>query len=59
MVLNDDVGAFLDSLGTERLSGAEISGDMHASRGWERFRSLMYPEFDLLDPGGESAASKS
>lgn len=56
VVLNDDVGSFLDSLGTERLSAAEISGDTHAERDWGRYTSLMYPEFDLLDPSAKVGA---
>jgi SAM-dependent methyltransferase len=48
--LNADVSAFLDSIGAERLSCAEISGDTHANRSWREYRSLMYPEFDLLEP---------
>jgi SAM-dependent methyltransferase len=48
--LNADVGAFLDTIGTRRLTCAEISGDTHAGRAWMEYRSLMHPEFDLLDP---------
>ena len=56
VLLNDDVSAFLDSIGAERLSCAEISGDTHA--GLEGgYSSLMYPEFDLLEPDGPSAGS--
>lgn len=48
IVLNDSVNEYLDALGTEDLSGAEISGETHARRRWREYASLMYPEFDLL-----------
>ena len=47
--MNDSINAYLDALGTDRLRGAEVSGDTHASRGWREYESLTYPDFDLLD----------
>jgi hypothetical protein len=46
-VMNEEIAAHLESLGPPRLSAAEISGDVHANRGWKEFRSLNYPDFDL------------
>lgn len=50
IVMNDSIGAYLDALGTESLSGAEISGDAHASRSWKEYTTLPFPDFDLLQP---------
>src|SRR5262249_56065221 len=50
IVMNDSIDAYLDSLGTEALSAAEISGDTHATRRWMAYAELQYPEFDLLEP---------
>ena len=55
IVLNDAIAAHLDALGPERLSAAEISGNSHADRAWREYTSLMYPEFDLLQPVAEPA----
>src|SRR4051794_1759352 len=48
--LNAAVARYLDALGPSRLSAAEISGDAQAQRGWRRFVSLDYPEFDVCAP---------
>jgi SAM-dependent methyltransferase len=50
IVLNDSINAHLDSLGTEGLRAAEISGEAHAGRRWREYTTLPYPDFDLLDP---------
>jgi len=50
IVMNDSIDAYLDSLGTDALSAAEISGDTHATRRWMAYAELQYPEFDLLEP---------
>jgi SAM-dependent methyltransferase len=50
IVLNEDVNAHLKALGPERLRAAEISGDTHSGRGWRKYTSLMYPEFDICEP---------
>ena len=50
VVLNRAVDEHLSSLRPERLSAVEISGDTHADKGWKRYESLNYPEFDLLAP---------
>jgi SAM-dependent methyltransferase len=50
IVLNDSIDVYLDSLGSENLRAAEISGDTHAGRGWREYVSLSYPGFDLLEP---------
>ncbi len=47
VTLNAAVSRHIDSLGPERLSGAEISGDAQASRPWRQFTSLNFPDFDL------------
>jgi SAM-dependent methyltransferase len=56
IVLNDSIRKYLDSLRTDELRGAEISGATHADRRWREYESLMHPQFDLLktveDPGG-------
>jgi SAM-dependent methyltransferase len=48
--LNAAVGRHLDALGPSGLTAAEISGAAQAGRGWRRFVSLDYPEFDLCAP---------
>jgi SAM-dependent methyltransferase len=48
IVLNDSIREYLDSLHTDTLRGAEISGETHARRRWREYQSLLYPEFDLL-----------
>jgi SAM-dependent methyltransferase len=50
VVLNDAVSRHIERLGPSGLSAAEISGEAHAGRGWRRFESLNYPEFDLCAP---------
>jgi SAM-dependent methyltransferase len=50
VIMNEEIAAHLGRLGPSRLSAAEISGDAHANRGWEEFRSLNYPDFDLCAP---------
>lgn len=50
IAMNDSIDAFLDSLGTEGLNAAEVSGDAHASRRWREYTTLPYPDFDLLQP---------
>ena len=53
VVLNEAIGAHIDSLGPGGLSAAEISGDSHAHRPWREFTSLNYPDFDLCAPVGD------
>jgi SAM-dependent methyltransferase len=48
--MNDSINTYLDSLGTEGLSAAEISGDAHAGHHWGQHTTLAYPAFDLLEP---------
>lgn len=50
VTLNAAVSRHIDSLGPERLRGAEISGDAQASRPWRHFTSLNFPDFDLCAP---------
>ena len=50
VVLNRAVEAHISSLGPERLSAAEISGNARAGAGWRDYVSLNYPEFDLVAP---------
>jgi len=50
VALNAAVSGHIESLGPERLSAAEISGDAQAVKPWRRFTSLNYPEFDLCAP---------
>lgn len=50
ITLNRAVDAHLSRLGPARLSAVEISGDAHAGKGWREYRSLNYPEFDLVAP---------
>jgi SAM-dependent methyltransferase len=50
VVLNDAVARHLAGLGPASLTAYEISGAAHAHRGWRRFESLDYPEFDLCAP---------
>lgn len=52
-ILNRSVAEHLARLGSERLRGAEISGDFHAGRPWGSYRSLDYPAFDLCRPPAE------
>lgn len=49
-VLNEAVDRHIGSLSPERLSAAEISGQTHAAKGWRRYESLDYPQFDLCAP---------
>lgn len=49
-MLNQAVDEQIASLGPERLSAAEISGDFHAHRPWRSYTSLDHPEFDLCAP---------
>jgi SAM-dependent methyltransferase len=50
VVLNRTVDSYLSALGPAGLSAAEISGDAYATRPWQRYASLNYPEFDLCAP---------
>lgn len=50
VTMNREIVRHLESLGPERLSAAEISGNGQAERGWKQFRSLDYPDFDLCAP---------
>lgn len=50
VVMNDAIGAHIDSLGPAGLRAAEISGDSHAHRPWKAHTSLDYPDFDLCAP---------
>lgn len=54
--LNEAVHGRLEALGPVGLSAAEISGDAHAGRGWKRYSSLNYPDFDLCAPLAERDA---
>ena len=51
VVMNRDVGAFLDGLPCEQLDAAEVSGDWHRKRPWRSYTSLPFPDFDLCAPG--------
>jgi SAM-dependent methyltransferase len=53
VVMNEAIGAHLDSLDPPTRIAAEISGDSHAGRPWKEFTSLNYPEFDLCAPVGD------
>jgi SAM-dependent methyltransferase len=53
VVLNRAVDEFIESLGPEHLSAAEISGDTHADRPWHSYVSLNFPDFDLCAPLGD------
>lgn len=48
------VDQYLGSLDLSVCAAAEISGDTHAPRPWERYDSLMFPEFDLCAPLSEA-----
>ncbi len=50
VVLNRAVAARLDAERPASSSAAEISGTTHEDLGWQRYESLMYPEFDLCEP---------
>jgi SAM-dependent methyltransferase len=50
VVLNAAIARRLDGLGPAALTAYEISGAAHANRGWRRFESLDFPEFDLCAP---------
>jgi SAM-dependent methyltransferase len=50
VILNRAVDARLAELDLAGMSAAEISGDMHAGRGWRSYESLDYPAFDLCSP---------
>ena len=53
ITLNRAVDAYIASLGPDRLTAAEISGDGRAHHPWRAFTSLNYPEFDLCAPHGQ------
>ena len=53
VVMNDAIGAHIDSLGPSALRAAEISGDTHAERPWKEYTSLNYPDFDVCGPVGD------
>ena len=59
IAMNDSIDAFLDSLGTQGLSAAEVSGDAHASRRWREYTTLPYPDFDLLQPVEEAGQTRA
>jgi hypothetical protein len=50
VVMNGELNRFINTLGPERLSAVEISGDAHSNKGWKQFDSLNYPQFDLCNP---------
>lgn len=50
VVLNEAVDQHLATLDPSRLSAVEISGESHRDKGWNHYRNLNYPEFDLCDP---------
>jgi SAM-dependent methyltransferase len=50
VTLNRAIDEHLESLGPAGLTAAEISGSAHAGKGWKRYESLSYPDFDLIAP---------
>ena len=48
--MNEAIDRHLATLGPERRTAVEISGEAHRDKGWKRFDSLNYPQFDLCDP---------
>src|SRR5579875_752828 len=50
VTLNEAVRAHIASIGPERLTAAEISGDAQAAHPWKAFTSLNFPDFDLCAP---------
>lgn len=49
--MDEHVADRLSQLDPSTKSAVEISGEDHAYRGWRRYQSLVYPEFDLCEPG--------
>jgi SAM-dependent methyltransferase len=54
VAMNDAIDRYIATLRPERRSAVEISGDAHEHKGWKRFDSLNYPEFDLCNPAPEN-----
>jgi hypothetical protein len=50
VVMAREVGRYIESLDPPSRTAVEISGQSHADRGWKRYDSLNYPEFDLCAP---------
>jgi SAM-dependent methyltransferase len=50
VAMDEAIDRYIAGLGPESLTAVEISGDAHAAKGWKRFDSLNYPEFDICDP---------
>jgi len=50
VVMDRAVAEHLEALNPAKRSAVEISGQTHADRGWGRYDSLNYPEFDLCAP---------
>lgn len=46
-VMNDDIAAFIETLGRADSSAVEISGAIHQNPGWRSYESLSFPGFDL------------
>lgn len=54
IAMNEAVDGFLAGLDVGSLSAAEISGTAHGVRGWGRYESLSYPDFDVCAPLGDT-----
>jgi SAM-dependent methyltransferase len=50
VVLDREVSRFIVGLGPNDLDAVEISGRGRSDGGWRSYRSVQYPEFDLLEP---------
>ena len=50
VVMSRAIDRFVESLGPERLTAVEISGEGQRDKGWKQFDSLNYPQFDLCNP---------
>jgi SAM-dependent methyltransferase len=50
VVMAKAIDRYIESLDPQRLTAVEISGDGHRDKGWKRFDSLNYPDFDLCEP---------
>jgi SAM-dependent methyltransferase len=51
IVMNREIGSFLDALPCDRLDAAEVSGEWHRDRPWRSYTTLPFPEFDVCAPG--------
>ena len=47
LVMNEEIGKIVSSLGPANCTAVEISGTLHANRPWSSYEQLAYPAFDI------------